>query len=245
MLPEETKDSTELAINNETLVTVDTSPLPTLAPKKLQNRDPNANHGRYSNNDYDGCEQTLLPLSTVKCGDLCPCCSEAGDHGRLYKVDPIIIVRLKGQPLITGTRYTIEKARCGFCGECYSADIPDIIKQQPFKYDVSCSSTLAIARYWFGSPFQRIESSQAIHEIPLADATQHDLTKKLSQDVIPVYNVMEYLSANTELMYFDDTPNIVLEQKNIIEISNRKGVYTTAIVSKCAEKFIYLCLSVG
>ncbi len=236
-LTEETIGSTELGNNNETLTATNPSSTSNLLSKKSTNRDPNANHGRYGNNDYDGCEQILLQLSTVKCGDLCPCCEAAGDHGRLHKVDPLIIVRLKGQPLITGTRYTVEKARCGFCGEYYSGDFPDIIKA---KYDVSCSSTLAIARYWFGSPFKRIETSQAIHGVPLADATQHDLTKKLSQDVVPVYNVMNYLAANTELMFFDDTPNIILEQKSITYASNRKGVYTTAIVSKCAENFIYL-----
>lgn len=186
----------------------------------------------------------LFPLVTLKAGDLCPCCVEAGDHGRLYKTDGIIILSLVGQPLITGTRYEVEKVRCSFCGEYFSADVPETIKNLP-KYAPSCSSTLAVARYWFGSPFKRVEALQAIHQIPLADSTQHDLTKKLAEDVTPIYEVMESLSANTELAYFDDTPNRILEQKNIIEGSNRKGVFTTAIVSKHQEHLIYLYFTSG
>jgi transposase len=217
-------------------------PLQTSAvTKKVPVWDPNANHGRYGANDYSGCQEVLLPLSEVKAGDKCPSCVATGDQGRLYKVEPGVILSLRGQAIITGTRYLIERVRCSLCGDYISADIPQAIAQQP-KYDVSCSSTLAMARYWLGMPFKRIELWQSVQGIPMADATQWDKVKKLAKQLKPLYKLLQRLSANTGLMHYDDTPNRILLHNNQ---TPRKGVYTTAIVSQVGEHFIYLYCTSG
>jgi transposase len=212
-------------------------PLKTSAvTKKAPIWNPHANHGRYGAKDYEGCQEVLLPLSEVKAGDKCPSCVAAGDQGRLYKVEPGVMLSLRGQAIITGTRYLIERVRCSLCGDYISADIPQAIEQQP-KYDVSCSSALAMARYWMGMPFKRIELWQRVQGVPLADTTQWDKVNKLAEQVKPLHKLLQQLSANTGLMHYDDTPNRILLHNNQ---TSRKGVYTTAIVSQVSEHFIYL-----
>jgi transposase len=66
--------------------------------------DPNKNHGRYSANDYTGCALDPIKHATLKAGDCCPACSEAGQRGKLYATFPKVIIKFNGSPLITGTR---------------------------------------------------------------------------------------------------------------------------------------------
>jgi transposase len=176
----------------------------------------------------------LLALSGVKAGDKCPNCQAAGDHGRLCNVKPGVILSLMGQAIITGTRYVIETVRCSLCGDYLSAEVPEAVRGQP-KYDVSCYSALAMARYWLGVPFKRIELWQQVQGVPLADATQWDKVSELAQGLAPIHQLLQQLSANTGLMHYDDTPNRILSLKK-----DHKGIYTTAIVSQMGEHFIYL-----
>lgn len=147
-----------------------------------------------------------------------------------------------GQAIITGTRYVVETVRCSFCGDYYRADVPDAIGQLP-KYDVSCVSALSIARYGLGLPFKRIEWWQSVQGVPLADATQWDKVNELAHWVRPVHQLLYQLSADTPLMYYDDTPNTILSLMNGTQQTKRKGVYTTAIVSQKEEHLIYLYIT--
>lgn len=196
--------------------------------------DPNKNHGRYAANDYTGCPLVKIPLEHLKAGDACPHCVAAGLHSKLCKVEPNVIVKLQGNPLVTGTRYEIENIRCSLCGGYYTAELPKEIAKQP-KYDETCYSTIAIARYYSGLPFHRIEQLQALQKIPLADATQWDMISRLYKIVVPAYLILEQLASNSQLTYYDDSSNRILEAYAL-----DKAVHTTAFISMHGEHPIHL-----
>jgi hypothetical protein len=185
-----------------------------------------ANHGRIGAKSYTGCEKVELKHPFLTVGSACPCCSEANTLGRIGKEDePQTLIRLAGGPLVTGTRFVAPILRCGTCKERFYTPIPEHIKNAP-KYDVSVASALAIARYSLGVPMYRTEQNQSMHGIPLKDATQWDLLKRLHAVVHPIFNAMSQLAANGSLMVYDDTTGRIVENKV-------KGLatHTTAYIS--------------
>lgn len=144
------------------------------------------------------------------------------------------MVKLEGAPLITGTRYTAEGLYCGLCGDRFPVHFPDAIKNAP-KYAVSCASSLAIARYSMGLPLYRIEKNQAMHEIPMADATQWDLIDGLYSIARTVHDVLIQYGSNGNLYQYDDTPNVVIENK-----VQGQPTHSTAFISVHEDKKIHL-----
>ena len=151
--------------------------------------DPTKNHGRYAASDYSGCLLITIPHAELKVGMPCPECSAANTAGKLYTSKSREIVRLQGSPLITGTRYVIENLRCSLCGESFSATLPPAVANCP-KYDETCCSAIAIARYYSGQPFKRSEYLQAAQGIPLADATQWEQVFKLYSRTLKTPNTL-------------------------------------------------------
>lgn len=172
---------------------------------------------------------------TLAVGCLCPSCiTPSGAGGRLRADFPKVVVKLQATPIISGTRYTAEGLYCGLCGDRFPVNFPDEIKNAP-KYDVSCASSLAIARYSLGLPFYRIEKNQAMHEIPMPDATQWDLTDGLYAVVRPVYDFLIQNASNGTLFQYDDTPNVVIENK-----IQGQPTHSTAFISVYEDKKIHL-----
>lgn len=202
-------------------------------PKNKPVWDPNQNHGRYGADDYTGCLEVNIKHETLCVGARCPHCAEAELSGKLGFLDPGTLIRLQGNPLISGTKYWIERFRCGLCGTQYEADVPTEIKTQP-KYAASCLSTLAIAHYYNGLPFKRIETWQGQQGIPLPDATQWDKMKKLNGITAPVCQVLQQLSVEGDGFYYDDTTQTILENQALVRMggTSRKQVYSTAVISK-------------
>ena len=62
-----------------------------------------ANHGRIGANEYTGCEEVTHPHPTLSLGSVCPHCAACNTVARLGQDKPKVLVRLKGNPLITGT----------------------------------------------------------------------------------------------------------------------------------------------
>jgi transposase len=183
---------------------------------------------------YNGCTDVVFshPILTVGC--LCPSCSTANSGGRLRADTPKVVVKLHGAPLITGTRYTAEGLYCGLCGDRFPVHFPDEIKNAP-KYDVSCASSLAIGRYSMGLPFYRIEKNQTMHEIPMADATQWDLTDGLYSVARPVHDMLIQYGSNGNLFQYDDTPKVIIENK-----VQGQPTHCTAFISVHDDKKIHL-----
>ena len=206
---------------------------PPLKQKNKPQFDPTKNHGRYCANDYTGCPQVFISHAHLKVGDSCPDCKVGDIHGKLYASLPQQIVRLFGSPLITGTRYVIEKLRCTLCGQQYAADVPPGIAATQ-KYDETARSAIAIARYYSGLPFKRQEMLQAQQGVPLSDATQWDQMSTLYEQVSPVHQVLQTKAAQGQLQY-DDTGNRILETQGL-----GRAVHTTAFISLLGTHAIYL-----
>ncbi len=203
-------------------------------PGKKPIFDPAQNHGRYAANDYQGCSHHFFAYGSLKPGDLCPLCAKAKLHGKLYALDPKVIVRLAGNPIISGACYRLERLRCALCGEIYQAQLPEAISHQD-KYNETCRSAIAMSRYYMGMPFKRLETMQKLQEVPLADATQWDQMRILYRVISPVFGVLETLAAEGDLLHYDDTDHRILAA-----YGHPRAVHTTAFVSIKDSRAIHL-----
>lgn len=163
-------------------------------------------------------------------GTPCPDCQAAGQTGKLYAYDAGCLIRLEGQPLVTGKRYQLSGARCHLCSACFKPEVPAAIKEAP-KFSPSAISNIALGHYANGLPFHRIEQWQRNCGVPLPDATQYDEMKKLSQQVAPIAACLRRLSANSTLFHYDDTP---------LQILSHPKAHGTAIVSQTGDRWIVL-----
>ena len=210
--------------------------------KKKENRNPNANHGRLGADDYSGCVEQHHYHESLSNGDPCPSCSTANQSGKVYDTKkPILLIKLQGQSLINGVKHVVQRLRCSLCGEQFQPKIATSLKKQP-KYSPSCLSALAIGHYFMGQPFKRLELNQSLHKIPLADATQWDKVNELAKITAPIHQCLEKTAAQGDTVFFDDTPHKILDVMQEIKDSNsdRKGIYTTAVISKVCGKEITL-----
>lgn len=214
----------------------DTKTNPVASIKKKPRFNPNANHGRYGASDYTGCPVIEVPHDTLHPGSDCPSCTEVALSGRLTAVLPQVVVRLTGSPLVSGLRYEAQRLRCSLCQEYYVAKLPEEVTRRG-KYDETCRTNIAIAHYYAGQPFYRIEQLQAAQGIPLADATQWDLMAQLYKILYPVYRLLETLAAQGTLLHYDDTGHRILQA---YAPQDRKTVHTTAFISHYEEHQIYL-----
>jgi hypothetical protein len=197
-----------------------------------------ANHGRIGAKEYTGCEQVTLPHPTLSVGSACPHCEACNTTGRLGLDKPKLIVRLEGGPLITGRQYVAPTFRCSVCKERFYTPIPDDIKKAS-KYAPSCGSTLAIAHYSLGLPLSRIEQDQVMHKIPLKDATQWDILKRLHSTAQSVFMTLQRYAANGSLVMYDDTTGRILENQ-----VQGKTTHTTAFMAIYEGKKIH-CFFTG
>lgn len=175
--------------------------------------------------DYTGCNEETLLHPTLPPGSACPDCAAVNTRGTLQKDEPTVFVRLMGNPVITGTRFTATCSRCNVCNKRFRAPVPESIKRAS-KYDASCATSLAIARYSLGIPMYRMEKNQAMHGIPMKDATQWDLLHKLYSVASPVYNELINQASNGDLVLYDDTTGRILENK-----VRGLATHTTAFIS--------------
>jgi transposase len=167
-----------------------------------------------------------LQHPTITVGSACPYCAESHTVGRIgIEDDPQVLVRLVGQPLISGTQFIAPIYRCGTCDKRFYTPIPDEIKNTA-KHDVTVGTSLAIARYDLGLPMSRIEKNQAMQGIPMSDSTQYDIIDGVYDVASYVFNALITKASNGDSAVYDDTPGRILENK-------AKGIatHTTAIIS--------------
>lgn len=201
--------------------------------------DPDKNHGRYGAVDYSGCPTLFVAHEDIKAGDFCQECKRCESNGKLYEAAPSRVVHLTGNPLITGVQYVLSRLRCSLCEKYFVASLPEKARNRG-KYDETCRSSLAMARYYTGLPFYRIQQLQTMQGVPLADATQWDLMRQLYQVVLPVYQVLEQCAAQGHLVHHDDTGNRIIEFQKA-----RKATHTTALISMLGNHAIYLFYTSG
>jgi transposase len=202
---------------------------------RRRRRPPEHGHGRIAASAYTGCEQIVVHHESLQSGDPCPHCQE----GTLYLLyGGAEVVRLKGQPPVGGTRYELERFRCGLCGKVQTAELPK--DAGAAKYDATVASIIATLRYGQGLPWKRIERMQGAAGIPLPASVQWEVVRNaIGSGIELAYEQLLWESAQGTLVHNDDTSMRVLELTTKLknhqplreDDPNRYGVFTTSILS--------------
>ena len=112
-------------------------------------------------------------------------------------------MRIDGNALLRAIHYELEKLRCSACGQSFTAKLPADAGAE--KYHPRARAVLAVSRYFFGLPWYRIASYQALVGVPLPDATQWDQIEQVANCAYVVFAYMERMAAQGHLIYQDDT----------------------------------------
>lgn len=175
-------------------------------------------HGKNGASSYTGSEKVTVPHPSLKKGDRCPGC----EKGKVYPVEPGVMVRITGSAPLEATSFESEKLRCNLCGEVFCA-----MHDEGPKYDATASAMIALLRYGTGVPFKRLEHLQQGFGIPLAASTQWDIVEKAAAPAHPVYKELVRQAAQGALLHTDDTTMKILQQTE----GKRKGTFTTGMLS--------------
>ncbi len=209
----------------------------------LQKVEKKKGHGRLGHKDYPGATVVTQEHESLKTGDPCP--ESCG--GKLYALEPKVMVCLTGHALASATKYFLERLRCALCGKVFTAEPKEGMPTQ--KYDESLKANLAIAKNYAGMPFYRIQMLQRMMGVPLPHPTQWQLVESLADDIYPIYYELERLAAQGKIISHDDTKvrilSLMRENKDNAARGekSRTGMYTTGVVSQIEAHMIYLFLS--
>jgi transposase len=208
---------------------------------------PPPGHGRQGAEVYRAAPRVECRHEELAVGERCPACG----RGRLYRLPPGVEMRLDGNALLSAVRYEVEKLRCSACGQIFTASVPAAAGAE--KYTARARAVLALARYYLGLPWYRLEGFQALVGVPVPDATQWDQGEIVGDCTHPVFKYLEKLAAQGEVIFQDDTPQRVLalieeNQKAAAQAraqgkaktTERMGMQTTALIVQVGERRICL-----
>jgi transposase len=202
---------------------------------------PRVGHGRRSADAYVGAERVMCRHETLAVGERCPVCG----RGRLYRVEPGVAMRLDGHALLSAVHYALEKLRCSACGQVFTATAP--VEAGADKYSARARAVLVLGRYYLGVPLYRLEGYQAMVGVPVSDATQWDQIERVADCAYPVFEQLQTLAAQGEVIYQDDTHvrilSLIAENRRpqADDMSEaRTGMYTTALVAQQGAQTICL-----
>jgi transposase len=180
-------------------------------------------------------------------GERCPACG----GGSLYRLPPGVEMRLDGNALLSAVRYELEKLRCSACGKIFTASV--LAAAGTEKYTARARAVLALAHYYLGLPWHRLEGFQALVGVPVPDATQWDQGEIVGDCTHPIFKYLEKLAAQGEVIFQDDTPGRVLalieenqkaaahaHAQGKAKTTERTGMQTTALVVQVGERRICL-----
>ncbi len=186
-------------------------------------------HGRNPSSAYENAQEMVCPVCGNKAGDPCPACGK----GTLRQTAEEIIIRIKGSAPVTAEKYRLEKLRCDACGLIWKGKLPEQAGEE--KYQASAKVSVVMMKYGSGLPFYRLEKQQAYQQIPLPAGTQWGLVEEVANAVLPVYLELERIAAQAELLFMDDTWNLVLQAG--------KKQYTTGVVARVGNHWVTLYLT--
>ena len=209
-----------------------------------------AGTGRLGADAYVGAERTECRHEDLAVGQRCPVCGQ----GTLYELPPGVEIRIDGQALLSALRYELQKLRCSACGQIFTASLPHEAGEE--KYSPRARAVLVVGRYYLGLPLYRIEGYQAMLGVPIPDATQWDQIERVADCCYVVFQHLEGLAAQGELIHQDDTSvrivTLIKENQQIraqaaaqgfSRPQERTGMFTTALVVKWGERTICLYYS--
>ena len=194
--------------------------------KDKPKKDKKPGHGRNGAKDYTGAEKVQIPHDSLKHKDPCPLCPK----GKVYiEKTPKILIRVTGAAPLSATAYEMERLRCNLCGEVFTAKTPEGIGEE--KYDAASGAMIALLKYGNGFPFYRMENLQKSLGIPVPASTQWDIVRDFYFHIYPVFAEFLNQGANGKVIHNDDTVMKVLSLMKENSSSERKGMFTTGIVS--------------
>jgi len=187
-------------------------------------------HGRRSADAFTGADRKTVPHEALKHKDPCPLCPK----GIVYRLkQPGQVICFTGQVPIHATIYELEKFRCNLCGEVFTATAPS--DKTGRDYDTSAMAMIAILKYGYGFPWNRLGKLQESFGIPLAATTQWDKVEAAADRIYPVFRELICQAAQGHIFYNDDTTMKILSlmQENKDRTSEeRTGIFTTGIISR-------------
>jgi hypothetical protein len=204
-------------------------------------------HGRIPGAAYAS-ESIPIPHPTLCTGQQCPACA----HGTLHALkEPADAVRVFGQAPLVALRWECERLRCSGCGQLFTAPLP--AQARGPKYSESAAGMMTVLRYGMGMPLHRLETMQRFLDVPVPASTQWEVARDHLQEVLPVYDALVSLAANTPIVHNDDTNVRILElmgkrrsklvAAGALDVPDRTGLFTTAIVARTATGPIALFAS--
>ena len=193
-----------------------------------------AGHGRNPSTAFAGAQKIEIAHHNLKHGDRCPECGQ----GNVYaQKEPKVLVRIVGQAPLTATVYSLERLRCGACGQVFTAQAPEGIG--PEKYDETAAAMIAQLKYGSGIPFYRLEQLEGQLGIPLPAATQWEIAKEGAELLKAARDELVRQAAQGEVLHNDDTGMKVLKLEREPG-DERTGVFTSGIVSTAEGRKIAL-----
>lgn len=193
--------------------------------------------------EHKVCHHKLEGLSK---GDECPKCG----MGKLYKYEPAVTVRISGNSPLVSTKHIRERLRCNSCGEYFTAELPQEVKEdggEDNQYTYSARAIMAIYRYFGGLPLHRQESLNHLFGMPVSASTILDQVEHVSNAGNVIFNYLKKLAADASSYQLDDTTNRILDAgKEMIpdrrtgKPKERSGVYTSGIIAETEGKKIVL-----
>lgn len=191
--------------------------------KPKQEKLPKPGHGRLGVNSYPGATKVAVPHSELQPGCDCPECGK----GKLSKKKPRTLLRIKGAAPLTATIYECERLRCNLCGETFTATPPGGVGTQ--KYDESVISTIAILKFGYGIPYDRLARMQKSVGVPMPTSTQYELLDDGALLLKPIHQQMLREVAQSSVVHTDDTRMRILKVEREPN-DERTGLFTTGIV---------------
>jgi transposase len=186
---------------------------------------PPPGHGRKGAEAFSGARKVDIKHQKLRHGDRCPECGKGNVYGQK---EPKVLVRVIGQAPLAATVYSLERLRCGACGQVFTAQEPEGVGPQ--KYDETAAAMIAQLKYGAGTPFYRLEQLEKQMGIPLPAATQWEIVEQAAQLIKPARDALIRQAAQGTVVHNDDTSMRVLRLKR--EPSDeRTGVFTSGIVS--------------
>ena len=191
--------------------------------------DPNTSkppgHGRNPAEAFGGARSIDIAHQKLTHGDRCPECAKGNVYGQK---EPKVLVRIVGQAPLAATVYSLERLRCGACGQVFTAQEPEGIG--PEKYDETAAAMIAQLKYGSGTPFYRLEKLEGQLGIPLPAASQWEVVEEAAEVVKPARDELIRQAAQGEVVHNDDTSMKVLKLEREPGDA-RTGVFTSGIVS--------------
>jgi ribosomal protein S27AE len=189
------------------------------------NAAPPPGHGRNGAEAFSGAHKVEVAHQKLTHGDRCPECGK----GNVYaQKEPKVLVRIVGQSPLAATVYSLQRLRCGACGQVFTAQEPEGVGTE--KYDETAAAMIAQLKYGSGTPFYRLEQLEKQLGIPLPAATQWEIVEQTAELIKSARDELVRQAAQGAVMHNDDTSMKVLKLEREPG-EERSGVFTSGIVS--------------